>query len=258
MTALLPVGLNFEVVTEALFNQLVGAVAITFTAAAMAGSATLLAPTSVANLLVGLGIFGTGVDEGTTIIAIDPGGASITLSGPMNADTVNGDTTFTTGFLTTGRRVKHSNDVPDQPALFLRRVGVTDQDEDPFTVTTLHFEAWIYSNAGADSDIAPDTILTGLEQLVRTSLLPNLYDEDGARQTLATALAALGYDPIYRCRIQGHSPVNPGDQGPQAKTVIPILVTLPGGTPHDHRRHRKHLVRRTDRHRPDRAEHRSL
>lgn len=227
MTALQPVGLNFEVVAEALLNQLVGAVQITFTAQAAIGSATLTAPSSIANLIIGLGIFGTGADEGTTITAIDPGGASITLSGPMNVDTINGTTTFTTGFLTTGRRVLHSDEVPDQPALFLRRVGVTDQDEDPFTTTTLHFEAWIYSNAGADSDIAPDTILTGLEQLVRTSLLPNVYDEDDARQTLATALAALGYRPIYRCRIQGHSPVSPGDQGPQAKTVIPILVTLP-------------------------------
>ena len=227
MTTLQRVGLNFEVVTEALLNQLVGALVITFTATAAAGSATLTAPSSIANLITSLGIFGTGVDEGTTIVAIDPAGASITLSGPMNADTVNGTTTFATGFLTTGRRVKHSNEVPDQPALFLRRVGVTDADEDPFAAITLHYEAWIYSNAGADSDIAPDTILTGLEQLVRTSLLPDVYDEDEGRFTLATALAALGYLPVYRCRIQGHSPVSPGDQGPQAKTVIPILVTLP-------------------------------
>ena len=209
----------FEPVMEALLARLVGAAAISFTAGATAGSAALTAPGSVAGLFPGLPVFGDGVADGCIIAAIAPDGSSITLSQPMTADTVNGETAFTTGFLTTGRRVMQWAQVSDQPALFLRRVGMRDVGEEPFTVTTLKCEAWIYCNAGQDPDIAPDSMLTCLEQLVRASLLPTIQDDDDGRCTLG-GLA-------YWCRIEGESHINPGDQGPQAIAIIPILVTLP-------------------------------
>lgn len=210
---------NFEPVMEALFATLVGAATIGFTAQAQAGNATLLAPSTIAGLFPGLPVFGVGTAQGTTIAAVAADGSSITLSDAMTTDTVNGDTGFITGFNQTGRRVKHWNDKTlQQPALFLRRVGVTDEDQEPFTVTTLHCEAWIYCDAGQDPDIAPDSVLTCLEQMIRTALQPGPTDGDG-RFTLGGL--------VYWCRIQGHSPVSPGDQGPQAKTVIPILITLP-------------------------------
>jgi hypothetical protein len=46
---------------------------------------------------------------------------TVTLSAPLGADGTS--VTFTTGFLTTGRRVKHWTQVTEQPALFLRRIG---------------------------------------------------------------------------------------------------------------------------------------
>ena len=106
----------------------------------------------------------------------------------------------------------------DQPALFLRRVGTHDEGQDPFTITTLECEAWIYCNAGKDPDIVPDSQLTYLEQVIRAALQPGPADYDG-RFTLGGL--------VYWCRVEGKGDIFPGDQGPQSIAVIPIRITLP-------------------------------
>lgn len=221
---------DFYMIKTALLNQLTGAVMPTFTAGATANSATLTAPSSIAGLFTGLPVFGIGAAAGVTIAAIAANGSSITLSQPMTTDTVGTTTAFGAGFVQTGARAVRWNDVADQPALFLRRVAVHDDEEgDGLVRTALDFEAWIYSNAGADDDVDPDVTLTALEQLVRNAINPDLlpHDNDEGRFTLATALAALGLPPAYWCRVTGHSMIFTGDQGPQAIARIPIRVTLP-------------------------------
>lgn len=117
-------------------------------------------------------------------------------------------------FVTTGRRVKHWTQVSEQPAFFLRRIGTLDEFNGEMPITTMECEAWIYCNAGAALDVAPDTQLTLLEQEVRSALAPD-YD---TRFTLNGL--------VYWCRIQGKSDTSPGDQGPQAISRMPILITL--------------------------------
>src|ERR1019366_3543005 len=105
------------------------------------------------------------------------------------------------------------------PALFLRRIGVTDENRDgDYLTTTLECELWIYCNAGQDPDAAPDSDLTGLEQLVRDSFAPDTFD-GGERFTLGGL--------VYWCRIEGRTDSLPGDQGSQAIAKIPVRITLP-------------------------------
>jgi hypothetical protein len=118
-------------------------------------------------------------------------------------------------FVTVGRRVKHWTQVQDQPALFLRRVGMMDHHNGSMATTTMECEIWIYCNDGSDPDVTPDSVLTALEQEVRAVFTPN----DQNRFTIGGL--------VYWCRIEGKTDVSPGDQGPQAIARIPIRVTLP-------------------------------
>jgi hypothetical protein len=118
-------------------------------------------------------------------------------------------------FVTVGRRVKHWTQVPDQPALFLRRVGMLDNHNGSMPTMTMECELWIYCNAGENPDVIPDAILTGLEREVRAALAP----DDQNRFTIGGL--------VYWCRIEGKSDISPGDQGPQAIARIPIRITLP-------------------------------
>jgi hypothetical protein len=118
-------------------------------------------------------------------------------------------------FITVGRRVKHWTQVPDQPALFLRRVGMLDNHNGSMPTMTMECELWIYCNAGENPDVIPDAILTGLEREVRAALAP----DDQNRFTIGGL--------VYWCRIEGKSDISPGDQGPQAIARIPIRITLP-------------------------------
>jgi hypothetical protein len=118
-------------------------------------------------------------------------------------------------FITVGRRVKHWTQVPDQPALFLRRVGMLDNHNGSMPTMTMECELWIYCNAGENPDVIPDAVLTGLEREVRAVLAP----DDQNRFTIGGL--------VYWCRIEGKSDISPGDQGPQAIARIPIRITLP-------------------------------
>ena len=204
----------FEPVMSALFAQLKTAAAITFSATATAGSAILTAVSPTAGMFAGLPVFGPGCVENAVIAQVDT--STITLSDPLTQSSPGAS--FITGFQTTGRRVQHWTQVAAQPALFLRRIGVQDEAQEPYTVTTLNCEAWIYCNAGQDPDTAPDSALTCLEQMVRACLMPGIADDEG-RFTLGGL--------VYWCRVEGHSDISPGDQAGQAIARIPIRVTLP-------------------------------
>ncbi len=122
-------------------------------------------------------------------------------------------------FATTGRRVKHWTETPEQPAFFLRRTGVMYDSQNLMTIRTLICEVWIYCNAGQDPDAAPDEALTELEATVLARLAPDVRDDDEARFTLDGL--------VYWCRPEGRSDMAPGDQGGQAIMRMPILITLP-------------------------------
>lgn len=206
---------DFKPVMDALFAHICAAVTFNFAADMNEGSAVLSNVSAMSGLFVGLPVFGDGVQSGAVIQALDPLAATITLSLPLTATA--SAVSFTTGFLTTGRRVKHWNQVSDQPAFFLRRPGVLDEEDGLFIITTLECEAWIYCNAGEDPDTDPDDALTTLEQLIRDSFAPD--DGDDVRFTLGGL--------VHWCRIVGRSDISSGDQGPQAIARIPIRITLP-------------------------------
>jgi hypothetical protein len=124
----------------------------------------------------------------------------------------------TTGFETTGRRLRHWNQVAAQPALYVRHTGTTDAYCGQLPMPTLDCEVWIYSNAGKNPDVAPDTSLNTLVQQVRSCLTPVDPTDDG-RFTLNGL--------VYWCRIEGRSDYSPGDQGGQAIARIPVRITLP-------------------------------
>jgi hypothetical protein len=210
--------IDFETPMSALFDHMVAAASIPFSADCAVNGPTLSNVTSFVDLFAGLPVFGPGVASGAKIQALDEQARTITLTEAVAIDGTAAD--FTTGFLTTGRRVKHWTQVPDQPAFFLRRTGVTDEaaHENFFTITTLEGEAWIYCNAGQDPNVAPDSVLTGLERLIRASLEPD-GDYGDPRFTLGGL--------VHWCRIEGKSDISPGDQGPQAIARIPIRITLP-------------------------------
>jgi hypothetical protein len=171
---------------------------------------------SFADLFAGLPVFGPGVVRGATIQALDALAGTITLSDPVGA--AGTAVSFATGFLTTGRRVKPWSQVKAQPALYLRRIGTTDDYSGHLPICTLECEVWIYSQAGQDPDATPDTALSNLDNLVRQAFAP---DDDG-RFTLGRT--------VYWCRIEGRGDYSPGDLGGQGISRIPVRITLPAPT----------------------------
>lgn len=209
----------FRPVMQALFAHINAAVQVPFVADAVDGSAVLEnAVGALDKLFPGLPVFGPGIASGAVISAVDIGAQTVTLTDPVNGSLPSAD--FTTGFLTSDTRVQHWQSVDAQPAFFLRRTGVIDQysDDNCLAVTTLQCEAWIYCNSGSNPDANPDDMLSALEQMVRDSFAP-----DGEYGDPRFTLGGL----VYWCRIQGHTDVSSGDQGPQAITRIPIMITLP-------------------------------
>jgi hypothetical protein len=207
---------NFEPAMSALFTRLVAAATVTFTANATAAGATLTDVSDLAGLFPGLPVFGPGVVKGATVLSLDPEALTVTLSAPVGAAAA--EATFTTGFLTTGRRVKPWSQVTEQPALFLRRMGTEDVVDETYTITTLLAEIWIYSKAGEDPDAVPDVALSNLDQMVRASLAPD-GDYGDPRCTLGGV--------AYWARIEGRSDYAPGDISSQGISRIPVRITLP-------------------------------
>lgn len=207
---------DFESVLAPWFAHLEAAATVPFTAHATASSAVLQGVSAFAGLFVGLPVFGPGAPRGVTIEALDQNAGTVTLTAAIAAD--GAAAAFKTGFLTTDRRVAHWSQVTDQPALFMRRIGTTDDYDGFFSRTTLECEIWIYSNAGRNPKAVPDVMLSRLDQMVRRSFTPD-GDYGDPRYTIG-GLA-------YWCRIEGRSDYSPGDQSGQALARLPVRITLP-------------------------------
>lgn len=122
------------------------------------------------------------------------------------------------GFRTTGRRVKPLTSVSEYPALFLRHTG--DNFAPRATrmppIVTINCEAWIYSTAGADPSVAPDTALNHLLDAVETALRPGpAFD--------AQTLGGL----VTHCWIEGQIDIHPGDLDGVAIAIVPISILCP-------------------------------
>lgn len=205
----------FEPAMAALFAQLTAAAAFTFTADAVDTSAVLANVSAFTGLFAGSPVNGPGVDAGTVIQSLDQQAGTVTLSTPLTASAA--DVEFTTGFMTTGRRVKHWSEVSEQPALFLRRIGSNDHYTGEMPVTEIDCEVWIYSKAGDDPDAIPDEALSNLDWMMRSAFAPDVWG-DFVRCTLGGA--------VYWARVQGRSDYSPGDLGGQGISRIPVRLTL--------------------------------
>jgi hypothetical protein len=208
---------DIEPIMAAAFAHLSASATIIFTASASLGEAELFDVSPTADLFAGLPVFGPGVPAGAMISAVDHDAATVTLTAPMEDAVLDGD--FTTGFLTKSRRARHWQQTPNQPAFFLRRVGMTDEADGHFVIRTIECEMWIYCNAGQDEGLAADEALTGLETMLRRSLAPDQRDDEGTRFTLGGL--------VYWCRIEGRADISPGDQDAQAIARIPLRITIP-------------------------------
>jgi hypothetical protein len=204
-----------ETIMQALLAQLTGAIASSFTANATQGSGVLSNPSSTAGLFLGMPCDSAGLFPASTFITSL---APLTLSELATANATGAS--FTTGFRTTGRRLQLWSQVAEQPALFLRNIA----DEYPKrhakelpTAPTLEAEAWVYSSAGRDPDLAPGTGLNNLIDAIKAALDP----VPGTPQTLGLA-------SVQHCWIEGRIDMHPGDLDGQAIAVIPIKILAPG------------------------------
>lgn len=120
------------------------------------------------------------------------------------------------GFATTSRRLRLPSDVPagQQPALFLSQ-GDEDADQASFGATRWRLSAHvaIYVNAGADPNVAPDTLLNPLVDAVEMALTPV---PPGAKQTLGGL--------VDHCYIDGKVVRDPGVLDGQAFAVVPLTI----------------------------------
>lgn len=122
-------------------------------------------------------------------------------------------------FATTGRRVLLWSKVADQPACFLRIVGIDDAfDKIILQKTTLDVEIWVYCKK-KDDEAAPAVELNNLVSAVRQQLLPD--DPRTGRCTLGGL--------VQWARVEGRTDLDPGDLNidGQAKAVIPVKVLVP-------------------------------
>lgn len=202
-------------IKTALLNLLASSIASSFTADATMGSPVLTSPSSTAGLFLGMPVGSAVVPRSAYITALSP----LTLSDQATADAAAA--TFTTGFAETGTRLKWYTELAAQPALFIRHAA----DEYPPRRTareipsapTLEFEAWVYSNAGRDPDLAPGDALDNILDAMRIVMTP----VPGLPQTLGLAI-------VQHAWIEGRVEYEPGDLAGQAIAVVPLRVLAPG------------------------------
>jgi hypothetical protein len=205
-----------ETVLAALLTHLAGAVTVNFTGNGSSGSAIVSNLSATAGFFIGLPVFGPGVPRGAVIQSFDAIALTATLDQPLTEDSTGGS--FTTGFLTTSRRLKFWSEVEEQPALFVTHTGAEDEwSNDVFAKTTVEADIVIYSRAGEDPDAAPDITLNNLVNAVREALAPD---------DPATGTFTLG-DLCHWCRIEGKTEYDPGDTDKQSKAVIAVRILLP-------------------------------
>jgi len=201
---------------QALFSTLVGALQVSFTATTEANSEVLTNVSSLAGLFLGLPVFGPGMQRECYIEAIDTVGGTVTLTEPALASGTA--VALTTGFQTTGRRIKFWSDVAAQPALFLRGM---DEDLEYQNIIqqaqTIRAEVWVYANAGSDPDAVPESLLNNILDALQAAFAPD--DPMQQRFTLGGL--------VFWCRIAGRLDKLTGDIDSQAIAVVPVEITVP-------------------------------
>jgi hypothetical protein len=201
-----------ETVLNALLATLSASVKTQFTAETRNGDSTLYAPSTIANLFVGLPVFGAGIPRGALITGLAP----LTISEPATANAVG--VSLTTGFQTIGRRLIPWSKCSAQPALFLRDLSEElEYQHSILQVQTITAQIVIYSNAGQDPDAVPLTVLNNLLDAIQSALAP----DDPAQQRCT--LGGL----VFWCRLSGKIDKDPGDIGGQAVAVVDALITVP-------------------------------
>jgi hypothetical protein len=204
-----------EPIMVALLNLFTTAIASTFIGTTSYNSPIVTAIASTVGLFVGMPTDSAKTPADATILSIDSA-TQVTLSDAATA--AGTGVVFTTGFRTTGRRLKMWTQTPEQPALFLRNVG----DEYPPRTTrmlpkvAMEAEAWVYSNAGSDPDAVPAVTLNWLLDAIEKALKPAPGFE---AQTLGGLVA--------HCWIEGKIEMHPGDLDGQAIAVVPISILVP-------------------------------
>ncbi len=200
-----------ETVMTTLFSTLIASVQTNFTASTTLNSLTLSNPSTTTGLFIGLPVFGPGIPRGSVIQTLLP---SLTMS--LAATASAGPVALTTGFLTTGRRVKFARDVSAQPALFLR-----SGDEDlPYhniilQEQTIKAEIWILSNAGENPDAVPEIALHNLLDAVQNALAPEPIT---GRFTLGGLVHWVRLIKVTK---------DPGDPSGQAMALADVEIIVP-------------------------------
>jgi hypothetical protein len=204
-----------EPIMTALLNLLTSSIAGGFTGTTVKGSPVVTGIPITLGLFAGLPVSSAVTPEDVFILSVDSG-SQVTLTD--NATQAAATAVFTSGFATTGRRLKLWSQVDEQPALFLRNVGDTYPERatrmPPKTI--MNCEAWIYSNVGADPDVVPAVTLNNLLDAIETVLKPPPGFE---AQTLGGIVA--------HCWIEGRIEMHPGDLDSQAIAVVPIRILVP-------------------------------
>ena len=201
-----------EAVMTALYNVLIASVQTSFTANTTANNDVLTSVSTIAGLFLGLPVFGGSIPRGSVITSLSP----LTLSLPPSANAAA--VPMSTGFLTTGRRVIPWNQVGSQPALFLRGVEEDLEYENiVLQVQTIDAEIWIYSNAGQNPNVVPETALNNLMDAVQAAFAPDLPG------TYRFTLGQL----VHWCRLEGRVIKDPGDASGQAIALMPVRITVP-------------------------------
>lgn len=203
-----------ESIMTALYETLIASVQESFTATTTLNSPILTNVSTTAGLFLGLPVFGTSVPRGAVITSLSP----LTLSLPATGNTYAA--ALSTGFLTTGRRLKFWTDVAEQPALFLRDGDEEldyPQEQGVLQLQTLKPEIWIYSNAGQNPDLAPATGLNNLLDAVQAAFAPD------SPQTGRFTLGGL----VFWCRLNGKVTKEPGDLDGQAIAIAEVEITVP-------------------------------
>lgn len=121
------------------------------------------------------------------------------------------------GIQTWGRRVLPWNKVQAQPALFVRAGDEMNEFQQQMPVQTLQGEIWLYSRAGQNPTVAPDTGLNLLLDALDQAFKP---DRPGLDRYTIGGL-------VFWARLEGRVERDPGDLDGQALAIADVLITVP-------------------------------
>ena len=209
-----------EPVYAALYQLAQTAIAVSFTADSTANSPVLANVSSLANLRDGFPVMGPGVPVNSVIEQLNPPNGLV-LSRSVNGTGGGTGLAMSSGFRTTGRRLKLWGEVSEFPAMFMRQME-EDYPPRPHGLSRAYWDAeiWIYCNAGQDPTDIPTKGLNPLIDAIEQSLAPKWPDR---WQTLGGL--------VTHAWIEGRLMIDPGDLDKVAKAVIPVRMLL--GIPED-------------------------